>query len=257
MSLSAIPSTRGQISSAIDILLTEYNQVTEEIRAFEQFKKRVLNISINTDSRNSVGGFSYERKPTAAGTNRVRTAYCETVMSVSHYDAEYGDTYASSVSEEFGPDIATALTESSELTPILKSALINQIENIIESRKELRKTIQLEQDSIKSAHEDLNDLSKMLCNYAKNEFSNMNYNQLSEYKNKTCENKRVLDEVAIIRQQDINKIRKSMQTDRTTSDLYSYLYQSLSTTYPVLNIIGLLGREYKKLNLEIKKEIII
>jgi hypothetical protein len=257
MSLSSIPNTRGQISSAIDILLTEYNQVTEEIRAFEQFKKRVLNISINTDSRNTVGRFRYERKPTAGGTNRVRTAYDETVMSVSHYDAEYGDTYASSVSEEFGPDIATALTESSELTPILKSALINQIENIIESRKELRKTIQLEQDSIKSAHEDLNDLAKMLCNYTKNEFSHMNYNQLSKYKNKTCKNKRVLDEVAIIRQQDINKIRKSMQTDRTTSDLYSYLYQSLSTTYPVLNIIGQLGRKYKKLNIKIKKEIII
>ncbi|WP_133305167.1 DUF7260 family protein [Halonotius pteroides] len=257
MSLSAIPNTRGQISSAIDILLTENNQVTEEIRAFEQFKKQVLNISINTASRNSIGEFSYEQKPTVDATTRIRTAYCETVMSVSHYDAEYGDTYASSISEEFGSDIATALTESSNLTRILKSALINQIENAIESRKQLRKTIQLEQDSIKSSYEELNDLANSLYNYSKIEFSHIDHNRLIEYKDKICNDLYVFDNIAIIRQQDINKIRKSMQTDRTTSDLYSYLYQSLSTTYPVLEMIGQLGLEYKKLKLEIKKEIII
>lgn len=257
MCLPAIPNTEGQISRAMDTLSIEHDQITEEIKSFEQFKYRVLNINTNTEPRNSVDEFNPQRKSTAEGTSKIRTAYRDTVMSTSHYDSEYGDTYMSSINEEFGSDIATALTESSKLTPMLESILISQIENVIESRNQLQKTTRLEQDSIKSAHSELIDLRNLHNKHNRYELSQLNYDQLIEYENKTSNNLDSLDSIAAVRQQDIRKIEKSMRVSRSDLDIHSYLYQSLSTTYPVLETIGQLGRKYKKLNLKISKEILL
>lgn len=251
MGLSQIPNTRGQISSAIDVLTIEYTQITEEIQAFEQFREKVSNTSTNIESKNSINNFRCQQKSTVEGTSKVRTAYRDTIMSVPHYEKEYGDTYLSSVSEELGPDLAIAITESSELTPISKSALINQIDNTIEGRKQLRKTVQSEQDSIESGYNDLYNIGEFIHQYPENKIFRLNNDQKTKFEAKLSNNIDDLDKISINRQQEINKIQKSAQTNQSHSDLYSYFYQSMSTNYPVLETIGKLGREIKKLERDI------
>ena len=253
MSLSQIPNTRGEISSAIDILIIEYNQITEEIQAFEHFREKVSNISTKIESRNSINNFSCQQKSTVEGTSKVRTAYRDSIMSVSHYEEEYGDTYLSSINEELGPDLATALTESSELTPISKSALINQIDNTIEGRKQLRKTVQSEQNSIESTYNELYDIGKFINQCSEYKISSLNNDQIVEFESTLSNNVEMLDEISVTRQQDLHKIQKSSQTNKASSDLHSYFYQSISTDYPVLETIGKLGRENNKLKLKLSR----
>lgn len=250
MSYSPVPNTKGQLLSAIDILSTEYNQITEEIQAFKNFKKKVENIAVNHDLNNSVDEFSYQKGSTVEGATKVRRAYEDTVMSVSHYSKEYGDTYTSSISEELGSDLAIAVKQSSELTSILKSALLTQIENTIESRKQLQNTVQIEQDSIESHHTDLYDVGEFIHECMEYQIQSSNIEQINEYKSRYSDIDEKLDNIAIIRQQDINKVNKLSQTSQTSSELYSYFYQSLSTDFPVLETIGQLGRKHKRLKFQ-------
>ena len=250
MSYSPVPSTKGQLLSAIDIISIEYDQITEEIQAFKNFKKEVENIAVSHDLNNSVDKFGYQKGSTVEGATKVRRAYQDTVMSVSHYNKEYGDTYTSSISEELGSDLAIALKQSSELTSILKSALVTQIENTIESRKQLQNTVQIEQDSIESHHTDLYNVGEFIHECMEYQIQSSNIEQVNEYKRKSSNIDKKLDNIAIIRQQDINKVNKLSQTSQPSSELYSYFYQSLSTDFPVLETIGQLGRKHKRIKLQ-------
>jgi hypothetical protein len=250
MSYSPIPNTEGQISSAINVLSTEYDQITKEIRAFKNFKKKVENTVVSHDVNNSVDKFSYQKQSTVEGATKVRRAYQDTVMSVSHYTKEYGDTYTSSISEELGSDLAIALKQSSELSSILKSTLVTQIENTIESRKQLQNTVQVEQDSIESHHTDLYDVGEFVHECMENQIQSSNIEHINGYKRKYSNIGEKLDNIAIIRQEDINKVNKLSQTSQLSSELYSYFYQSLSTDFPVLEIIGRLGRKHKRLKFQ-------
>jgi len=77
-----------------------------------------------------------------------------------------------------------------------------------------------------------------------------NIEQINEYKSRYSDIDEKLDNIAIIRQQDINKVNKLSQTSQTSSELYSYFYQSLSTDFPVLETIGQLGRKHKRIKLQ-------
>lgn len=60
-------------------------------------------------------------------------------MAVPHYNDEYDDTYPSSIQEEFGDEIAIALTRSSNFTSATKSALLNKVKDVINQRKKTSK----------------------------------------------------------------------------------------------------------------------
>ena len=46
-------------------------------------------------------------------------------MSVDHYTDLYGDTLEESLAQEFGPEVATTMTTSDQLTPQLRDRLVN------------------------------------------------------------------------------------------------------------------------------------
>lgn len=247
MSQSQVRKTRGQVSSAITILSTEYAQVTEEIQAFDQFNSDIKDIDTRVGAEYTADGVSYQQKSTTQGTTQVREMYENTIMSVPHYTKEYADTYLSSISEEFGSDLAAALIRSSDLTPILKSALINQVESIIKSRKQLREIVQVEKSSLNSCYQDLYDAGDLIYECLEHDVQSLDDKKLNEYKSRFSNTTEKFDEIAIDRQQDIRKSKNLAQVSRCASDIYPYLYQSLSTNYPVLETIGHFGRENQKL----------
>lgn len=81
-------------------------------------------------------------------------------MAVPHYNDEYDDTYPSSIQEEFGDEIAIALTRSSNFTSATKSALLNKVKDVINQRKKLQNVVSLEKTSIISANDSLSDIAE-------------------------------------------------------------------------------------------------
>ena len=72
----------------------------------------------------------YSRLGSDAGPDRldaVRGAYRETVMSVPHFEADYDESYTENVTEEFGPELATALVTGDRFDPFCRRTLLEAV----------------------------------------------------------------------------------------------------------------------------------
>jgi len=245
MTVESIPDTEGDISAATDILTTELEQITDEIEAFERFDKKVSKIETDPDPIGSPHGVGYQQISLENGCSKVRAAYKETVMSIPHYEDEYGDTYPSSVKEEFGTDIAVALTQSSNFTLISKSALVDSIQSAIDERKKLRDVVLLEKKSITTLRDDLRNINKNINKISDAKFSHLDFVALDAYRTQIKQLFDKCDKILLKYQNRIREIQKIINTNAPRLSIHKYFYQSLSTDYPILSRIGETSRKIK------------
>lgn len=105
-------------------LQTERRRTAAERRAFETFADRVEEVNCSNTGSKVPPDCGMQDGPTATlvasghtdldgdgPTEAIQSAYEETVMAVSFYDEEYGDDYVESLRAEFGPEVATSLTD--------------------------------------------------------------------------------------------------------------------------------------------------
>ena len=256
MTVEPIPDTESEISAAADILTTEFERITNEIEAFERFEKKVSQIDSAPDNVGSVTGVGYQQVSTKNRCLEVRTAYKETVMSVSHYEDEYSDTYPLSIKEEFGTDIAIALTKSSNFTPASKSALLDSIQASINERKRLRDVVLSEKESITTAHDSLYIITRNINEISNHEFKHLDFGALDAYRAQTTVLLEKCDQIGLTRQDKIDKIQNKMSVDTPGLNIHEYFYQSLSTNYPILSAIGKIGERINSLEEDIHTAII-
>lgn len=248
-------NSETSISAAITILHSEKSQVSDEKTAFERFGTQIEDISpdLATSTADMIG---CERESSSKTLLKVREAYIETVMDVSHYDDEYNDTYRESIHAEFGPDIALLLTQSNQLTPAIKSTLFSAIDEAIEQRKELEEVVERELGSVQSAATEVSSINNRVRSLSETDFHSATYEALDGYKDQTEELTVRCDDIAKNRQHDLASIERSWHSSTTSPDLPTYLYESLSVTYPVLARIGQVGDMIKNLRQEIKQAIV-
>lgn len=241
-----INSAMDKISSAYEALTIEHRRVQEEIEAFEKFYKLVEDVSPDQNYKNELDKICIVEDTTQNGIEKIRIMYEGTVMSVSHYDDEYDDTYSSSIIEEFGHDIAVALIKSREFDQVHKSTLLNGIKSSIHERRELKTAVESEQESIKSARDRIKDIANTLENIRKRRSYVSGDQNVDDHTNKIEDLYTQCDRTASIRFEDIQQIGESMQLDADDEDLYSYLYQDASFKYPILATIGEIGMKIER-----------
>ncbi len=95
---------------------------------------------------------------TAISLEEICDIYRETVMSVDHYTDLYGDTLEESLAQEFGPEVATTMTTSDQLTPQLRDRLVNCSQQARESRQSLLQGLKSEHTALEAADEKLTRL---------------------------------------------------------------------------------------------------
>lgn len=93
--------------------------------------------------------------PTSMSTDAVEETYRSTVMAVSHYAEDYGDTYRESIWDEFGAEIATALDVESTVTPLLEGQLRQAAQHATEERDHFLTVLDLEETALNDAVEPL------------------------------------------------------------------------------------------------------
>ena len=131
------------VRSAIALVETDHERTTTERDAFESFLHRISDLDVssvdlqpNHAHQASTQTLTTPETPEHAESQleRVRSAYRETIMSVPHYDEDYGDSLPKSLAEEFDPKIATAILISDQLTLHLRNRLIDATHHARESR---------------------------------------------------------------------------------------------------------------------------
>ena len=114
-------------------------QIQAESDAFEDFLDRLDEIPphpYRADGGSLHGPVTSRSRTTHTFPNAVQEAYCETVLSVDHWEDEYGEkTALESIKNEFGPEVAAGLAGGSATW---SQPLWNQIKSAAEEAIDIR-----------------------------------------------------------------------------------------------------------------------
>lgn len=111
--LGYLKEVRTAIENEKQILVTERD-------AFEQFAVIVESMEVTTSTMPTGLAIRTEKLADSTQLKRIQDHYRETVMSVPHYDEDYGEDLFEHMSEELSPEAAIAVGGESEFAPQLK-----------------------------------------------------------------------------------------------------------------------------------------
>lgn len=185
----------------------------------------------------------------------VRRAYEETVMSLPFYESEYGDPYEVSIRKEFGPDVATALTEANALNPIAKQALVTQVEEAWSKRDVLLETFNREHESINGAAAILLPIADELRTFQTTSFENHEFGTLEARRTRLLTLEEKCERAATDRQATIHHHQTEYNTPAGTPDICAYLYREFESTYPILYLCSDFAKKINEYRQCIESEI--
>lgn len=234
------------IEQALAAVDSELEIATTEKRAFERFRSRLSTVDPSPQQEKTgvpatggsvipVGGRSTETGRTSL--QRVRTAYRETVMSVPHFDAEYGDSLRENVAIEFGVDIASQVTGDGQLTQMLREALLAGAASKVDEREEYERILRRERESLREVHAGLADCEQR-AHALGDAATEAQGDELIDHDARFAALEETCDDLAAERQRVIHGRGESRISGITGDSLAGLLYADLETTCPALREIA-------------------
>lgn len=235
------------LRGAAEELGVERRRIVDEIGAFEAFERAVQDIDPETaganGGKNQVPPSGVQSEATTSPQlQAVRSAYERTVMSVPHYAEEYGDTYAESLTEEFGSPLAVALVKGAEFSAWSKDMLLSAVRDARSGRESMQDLVDSERKQVAEATETLREVDQEVAAIEASEFDDGDFGRLTSHRSSLTALERRCEEYAESRQETIRAIRRRQFGHVETRDFIEYLYQDLDVQYPVLaantNMLG-------------------
>ncbi|MFD1632840.1 DUF7260 family protein (plasmid) [Haloplanus ruber] len=225
--------TLAPLDTAMDVVHDERSEVTAERDAFAALADRIAACPAQSpptaprhDTGATVTGVGVSSVGSASDgdpSERLRRAYRETVMSVDHYDAVYGESLFENAATELGADLATALRGGVPFSPAFKSKLHETVMDARAERKWFLERLRTETASLTDARETLGDIVDTIPR------NGSTPSQTVDELWRRC------DDVGRERQ-DVLRTQFRSAPD----GLYEHLYRDQSWTYPVLNVVAML-----------------
>jgi hypothetical protein len=155
-----------RIEAALETLERERTCTHDERTAFERLRSRVASIEPSpetpTESPTGRGGgtavLSGHANRSDAGVRTVRQAYRETVLLVSHFETDYGESLAENLAAELGTGLAARLFDGGRLTPQLHDTLLAACDRAIEERETYLETLATERTSLCQTRDRLDEV---------------------------------------------------------------------------------------------------
>ena len=208
------------LSAATRLINQERTEVETERDGFKEFRERIISLDpVTTPSNKQTTGRTL---PTTSDQfDCVRSAYRETVMSTPHHEKTYTCQLVEDLAEEFGPEVAAGIRQSSstQFTPVYKNILEAKTRNSINARNEFLDTLAEEAESVE-------DSRSGICQA----INTLDRTVIPEWH---CESfSEQLDRIGKQRQQTLQTRGSVSHLDEFT--LCTYLYNDQPWRYPVL-----------------------
>jgi hypothetical protein len=226
--------------------------VEAEADAFEALDRRLADLSTVTVERSPP--LTTTPRQSDRSLERARTAYEETVMSVPHYDRDYGDTLAESLAAEFGDDIAAALVDGPALTPELGDVLRAAVAASRRERTQFLDVLAHEAESLGRIANDLASIRADLERLDDRPLSERGFDDLRTLWDRVGDLEARLDGVAMRRQETLDGHRGGLPG--VPRNLQDYLYVDLSVTYPGLVAIAELGSTHRRARRRVERALV-
>lgn len=227
----------ARIDAARDAVAEERSTIRAEYEALAAFDRRVAELPTATVSTGPP--LVADPQPADGSLKRVRAAYEETVMSVPHYEDEYGDTLAESLAAEFGDDLAAALMGGTALTPEFRDAVRAATAAARDEREEFLNVLDRETQSLSTALADVAAVEAELDSLDDRPLSARSFDDLHDLWSSIRDLEAQVDGISRRRQETIRGHRNDLPGVPT--DLSEYLYADLPASYPVLASVADLG----------------
>jgi hypothetical protein len=222
-------------------LRREKRILREEYEAFSQFRRRVHSLDCTDEASMCVEPTVLDRAITddsVPADSPIREAYAETVRSVSHYEGEYGDTYWESLAAEFGSEVAVALQQSETLTPVLKRRVCDAAKTAQSRRKQLIATIDAEHAAIDEAAATLRAIDEERVAIDSRPLYDCSPQELRRLRDDLTQLQERCQTLAVRRQAGDLEPETVPVRSASPRSVQEYLYQSLSSSYPVLSTLA-------------------
>jgi hypothetical protein len=226
------------VGAALEAVERERRRCVDELAAFESFGSAVSDLSPA-----AAAGPVPALGPTSGDGDDVRTvrrAYERTVMSVPHYEDDYGESFAENVAAEFGSDVAAVLT-SGMFTPAVRDRLLVAVDNATTERGTLVDSLDREAESLRAGRRRLDGVHSDLRRRDDAPLSSRSFEDLRDLLAFLDDCRARLDAVARERQATLTE--HGRRFDWTDASFESYLYDELSVTRPLLSATAERGRE--------------
>ncbi|WP_379828689.1 DUF7260 family protein [Haloplanus litoreus] len=240
-----------RIDEARAAVAAERACVATERDAFEAFDRRVA--ALATVAASTTPPLLSDPQRSGQSLERVRTAYEETVMSVPHYEAEYGDTVAESLAAEFGEDLAAALVGGTALTADFRDAVRAAAAAARREREEFLTVLDREDTSLARTAADLSEVRSDLEALDDPPLSDRSFDDLRALWESVRDVEARIEGIGMRRQETIRGYRKELPGVPT--DLVEYLYADLSVTHPVLAAVATLGDETRRARRRVERRL--
>lgn len=139
----------------------EHDRLIAEYQAFLEFADRVANLSVapRPDGGQPQSG-PLVTEASNQGLKAVERAYRDTVMDVPHYDSDYDEPLEKHMATELSPELASAVSQGTQLTPAIKQPLVHSARSAARDRRILADQLDDEREDLEDAEEQLSELAK-------------------------------------------------------------------------------------------------
>jgi hypothetical protein len=234
------------IERALAVVNEELEIAAAEQRAFKQFRSRLSAIDpdpspslsgVTTAGKATMAVSGYDAEPSGESLQKARTVYRETVMTVPHFESEYGDTLKENVAIEFGADLANQLMDGDRLTRVVREALLSAAASVIDERETYERNLVEERESLREIHAGVADYTKRAYTLGEEAQTTSGSETLAELDTRFAELEEECADLATARQHVIHSRRNTQISGVDEKSLTTLLYRDLETPCPGLTAI--------------------
>ena len=235
-------------------LCRERRRTADEAEALRVFAERVDEMAPRTAVSQ---GETAVRTSVAAGADdgleAVRAAYEASVMSVPHYEEEYGDDYVESLRAEFSSDLAAALTDGTRFDARCRRAVLSATAASRSARASLLETLSGEVESLSTAAGTLGPVADELEELAARSLSEEPFGTLDAYRARLGVLAETVETAAARRQETLFDQRRETGLPTDAPDVPQYVYRTEPFDYPVMVAVAELSAAIDRLRDDIER----
>ncbi|REA05864.1 hypothetical protein DEQ92_06250 [Haloferax sp. Atlit-6N] len=235
------------VRDALDRVEREREQVLAKRRAVERFERRVRKLAARperppsgTVRATACGTTSIPaatRRDAGPGRRRVRELFAETIRPHSVSDVNGSEPLAVTIREEFGPEVATALSPDAggRFTPAVKEAVVSAATDRQRALDGMRRALDAEERSLRAALAVLDECENWLGRADATPLSELGFEGLRQRHETLADHREACDRLVRERQRHLDgATRHTAAVEIDHRFLAEYLYEDRATDYPVL-----------------------
>jgi hypothetical protein len=144
------------LTDAQAVVQREATEIDTEREAFDHLAQRVTTMETVPERQPEPQAHTLTVESQLQAADQLREAYRETVMDVPHFEDVYGESLETNVAAELPPDVAVLFQDpADQITPDQKTRIRAATTNARASREALAANLAHEQESLATAHDEL------------------------------------------------------------------------------------------------------